>query len=313
MNRALAAAALLMAGSAWAQENVALGASYTLDPAPNYAHSTDAGDGVQLTDGVYTVGYFWTQLSTVGWQEKKPVIVTIDLGAVRPIRGVSFSTAGGSADVRWPLAIGIFTADENRLFHEIGDLVELSAEHGSPSASEYGTHRYWTDELRTHGRHVSLVVWNEPFTFVDEIEVYGGDPEWVDEPLPGPGIADLKAYAGQLAIQAGIRTRLSRDMQALRRAAREEGVPAQTRGDVLDALASVEGELAQAGAAFGDDFRAVLPLNPWHERVLRAQARLWRARGLEWSRSPSGVRTCGIPCPSSALRTRRWSQPSRST
>ena len=64
-----------------------------------------SGDGVQLvTDGLYTEGYFWTQLSTVGWQEKKPVIVTIDLGAVRPIRGVSFSTAGGFADVRWPLA-----------------------------------------------------------------------------------------------------------------------------------------------------------------------------------------------------------------
>ncbi len=281
MNRALAAAAWLVAGPAWAQQNVALGASYTLDPAPNYAHSTDDGDGVQLTDGVYTEGYFWTQLSTVGWQEKKPVIVTIDLGAVRPIRGVSFSTAGGSADVRWPLAIGIFTAGEDGLFHEIGDLVELGAEHGSPSASGYGTHRYWTDELRTHGRHVSLVVWNEPFTFVDEIEVYAGDPEWVDEPLPGPGIADLRAYAGRLAIQAGIRTRLSRDMQALRRAAEEEGVPAQTRGEVLDGLAAVEEELAQAGAAFGDDFRAVLPLNPWHERVLRAQARLWRARGLE--------------------------------
>lgn len=127
------------------------------------------------------------------------------LAAVRPVRGVSFSTAGGAADVRWPLAIGIFTAGEDRLFHEIGDLVELSAEHGFLPASEYGTHRYRTDELRTHGRFVSLVVWNEPFTFVDEIEVYRGDAEWVDEPLPGPAIADLKAYAGRLAIQAGIR------------------------------------------------------------------------------------------------------------
>ena len=33
--------------------------------------------------------------------------------------------------------------------------------------------------------------------------------------------------------------------------------------------------------AFEDDFQAVLPLNPWHARVLRTQARLWRARGLE--------------------------------
>ena len=166
---------VLMVGPAWAQENIALGASYTLDPAPNYEHSTDDADGEQLTDGVYTEGYFWTQLSTVGWQDQKPVIVTLDLGTVMPIRGVSFSTAAGLADVRWPLAIRIFTAGEDRLFHEVGDLVELSAEHGSPPATEYGTHRYWTDQLRTHGRHVSLVVWNEPFTFVDEIEIYGGE------------------------------------------------------------------------------------------------------------------------------------------
>ena len=83
------------------------------------------------------------------------------------------------------------------------------------------------------------------------------------------------------SIQNGIRTRLERDIEALREAAEEEGVPVQTRSDVLGELAAVEGELGQASAAFGDDFRAVLPLNSWHGRVLRTQAWLWRARGLE--------------------------------
>ena len=342
MQRALTAVALM---AALAQpsaadpvdrpsENIALGASYTLSPGPNYGLCTEAGDSEQLTDGMYTDGYFWAELSTVGWQEKTPSVFTLDLGAVKPIRGVSFSTAGGFADVTWPLMIRILVAGEDRVFHEIGDLVELSEQQHGPlvpqrasdaiwaregmqfsnaeihhywdrdrerypgnkltpelreriirdlnemRASQYGTYRYRTDRLRTHGRYVSLVVWNEPYTFVDEIEVWAGEPEWLKEPLPGPAIPDVQVYAGGLAIQKGIRTRLVRDIEALRAAAEEEGVPAPTRSDVLAELAAVEGELGPA-MAFGDDFRAVLPLNPWHERVLRTQARLWRARGLE--------------------------------
>ena len=337
MKRRLAAAAMLTAALAWVQgsaaaqpgENIALGARYTLDPGPNYGLCTEPGDAEQLTDGVYTEGYFWAQLSTVGWQEKTPSIFTLDLGEVMPISGVSFSTAAGFADVRWPLTIRILVAGEDEEFHEIGDLVELSEQQHGPLvpvragdalpvsfneaeihhhydanrdrypqkmapelreqilrdlhealAGQYGTYRYRTDRLRAHGRYVSLVVWNEPYTFADEIEVYAGEPEWVNEPLPGPAIADVKEYAGGLAIQKGIRTRFARDIESLRKAAEEEGVPPRTRKDVLAELAAVEGEMG-AATAFGDDFQAVLPLNPWHARVLRTQARLWRARGLE--------------------------------
>ena len=335
MKGRLTAAAVLMAawvqGSAAAQpgENIALGARYTLDPGPNYGLCTEPGDYEQLTDGEYTDGYFWAQLSTVGWQEKTPSIFTLDLGEVMPIRGVSFNTAAGFADVRWPLTIRVLVAGEDEEFHEIGDLVELSAQQHGPLvpkragealpvsfneaeihhhydanrdrypqkmtpdlreqilrdlhealAGQYGTYRYWTDRLRAHGRYVSLVVWNEPYTFVDEIEVYAGEPEWVNEPQPGPAISDVKEYAGGLAIQKGIRTRLMRDIESLRKAAEEEGIPPQTGRDVLAELAAVEGEMGPA-TDFGDDFQAVLPLNPWHARVLRTQAWLWRARGLE--------------------------------
>ena len=374
MKSTLSAVVLLMAGLAWSQdaavtpgtvprdrpsENIALGASYTLDPRPNYGLCTEPGDFEQLTDGAYTDGYFWAQPSTVGWQEKTPSIVTLDLGAVKPIRGVSYHTAAGFADVKWPLMIRILVASEDKEFHEVGDLVQLSAQQHGPlapmkasdamwsldgmsfneaeidhhynlnrdrypeemtaelrqqilrdldeeRAATYGTYRYWTDQLRTHGRYVSLVVSNQPFTFVDEIEVYAGEGEWVNEPLPGPAIADLSievhggeggewvvepppepaiadlsAYSPQTAIEKGIRTRLVRDIEALREAAAAEGVPPQTKRDVLGELAFVEGVLEQASTAFGDDFRAVLPLNSWHERVLRTQAWLWRARGLK--------------------------------
>ena len=113
MNWILAAVALLMSGLTGAQgtalsptahrtvpterpsENIALGASYTIEPSPNYGLCSDPGDSEQLTDGVYTEGYFWAQQSTVGYQEKTPSIVILDLGAVKPIRGVSYHTAGG--------------------------------------------------------------------------------------------------------------------------------------------------------------------------------------------------------------------------
>ena len=351
MKITMAAVALLIAGQAWAQdtalsptahrtvpthrpsENIALGASYTMEPGPNYWLCTDPGDSEQLTDGVYTEGFFWAQTSTVGYQEKTPSIVTLDLGAVKPIRGVSYHTAGGFMGSTWPLTIRILVAGENEEFHEIGDLVQLSeAQHGplapmratdamwavdtvgfrqdqihyhynlnrdrfpekmtpelreqvlsdlyKTRAEQYGTYRYWTDRLRTHGRYVSLIVWSDPYTFVDEIEVYAGEPEWVDEPLPGPAITDVKVYAGRLAIEKGIRTRLTQDIEALRQTA-EDGIPAQTQSDVLGELATVEASMRQATRAFGDDFEAVLPLNSWHERVLRTQAWLWRGRGLE--------------------------------
>ncbi len=311
-------------------DNIALGASYTLEPGPNYGFCTDAGDYTQLTDGEYTDGYFWLQKSTVGWQAKAPTIVTLDLGQVQPIRGVSFSTAGGFADVEWPLTIRILVGDEDGKFHEVGDLVRLNEDQHGPlvprkadpdiwraegfsnaevhhhylfnldrfgpeftaevreavlrdateqRAAKYGTYIYWTDRLRTHGRYVSLMVWNDPFTFVDEIEVYRGEPEWLDEPLTGQGVPNPEAYAKQLAIQKGSRTRLVQDIEVLRGAAQERGVPVQTRKDVLDELAHVEANLGSATES-GDDFQTILPLNPWHERVMRTQARLWRAAGL---------------------------------
>lgn len=84
-------------------ENLALGKRYTLDPNPNYRLCTDSQDKVQLTDGIFTEGYFWTQMTTVGWSNAQPVKITIDLETVQPIRGISFNTAAGVAQVQWPI------------------------------------------------------------------------------------------------------------------------------------------------------------------------------------------------------------------
>jgi hypothetical protein len=71
-------------------ENIALGKAYTLEPIPDYTHCTDADDLKQLTDGKYVKEYFWTQQGTEVGPGKSPVIITIDLGLICLISGVSF-------------------------------------------------------------------------------------------------------------------------------------------------------------------------------------------------------------------------------
>jgi hypothetical protein len=61
-------------------DNLAAGRSYTLWPAPDYGHCTDPGDATQLTDGLSTADYFWTQQGTVGWTSPS-------YARIRPARG----------------------------------------------------------------------------------------------------------------------------------------------------------------------------------------------------------------------------------
>ena len=79
--------------------NIALHKHYTLEPAPTYGDcSLDPGRAL-LTDGTYTQGYFWVQKTSVGWVHSRPVVITIDLGRVEPVAGLSYSTAAGVAGV----------------------------------------------------------------------------------------------------------------------------------------------------------------------------------------------------------------------
>ncbi len=269
--------------------NIARGAAYTLTPAPAYAHCTDAGDATQLTDGVYTEGHFWTQKSTVGWSGCLPVIV-MDLGKAQPIRGVSYNTAAGVAGVQWPEKIILLVAGEDKKFHEIGDLAAISKKHRTPATDGYALHRFWTDELKTWGRYVAFMVQAEPFIFVDEIEVYAGEPGWMDTSLPGPAYADAKDYQEQTRIRDAVRRRITRDANAISKDALSSNIRKRARKHLmkeLDAISEAAEVLAFQG---GDDFRALLPLNPLHAKVFRAQARLWQAQGnpplVLWQNNP---------------------------
>lgn len=255
-------------------ENIALGKSYRLDPRPNYAHCTDSGDQSQLTDGQYSRGYFWTQATTVGWNHVGSATITIDLGAVQPIRGVSFNTAAGRAGVAWPAGIIVLVSDDGKTSYPVGELVNLSMRHGA-APSDYATHRFWTDALRTHARYVTfLVTPGGPYAFVDEIEVYLGEPDWVKMPFDSDGVTDPKAYL----LHAAFEQRIRKDLLAIRE--RANGASEDARPKILSELAAVEREIPSMPRQHDRLGRATLPLNPLHAKVFLAQSMLWRARGI---------------------------------
>ena len=252
-----------------------------MEPAPQYEHCLDAGDATQLTDGQYVSGYFWTQPGCVGWSGQRTVIITIDLGADRPISGVSFNTAAGAAGVKWPESITLLVAGDDGLFHHVGDLVALSTRKSAPPAEGYAVHKFQTDELRTHGRKLALVVNGEPFTFCDEIEVLKGDDAWLSEPLPGPGEPNVAAWTKNLLTHEGVKRRIRQDADAgarprmqnaaLRRSYRE--LDAALRGDWRRCRSSM-GRISKPSCRSTPPMRACL--TRWRKRVARE-----RRGGLE--------------------------------
>lgn len=252
--------------------NLALGRPYTLDPKPNYALCTDPGDVTQLTDGAHSSGHFWTQAGTVGWQNVPMAQITIDLGGVRAIQGASFHTAAGTASVSWPASITILVSDDGRNFHEAGDLVSLSAAHGLPKPEGYAAHRFWTDQLATHGRFVRVIPAGGPYLFVDEIEVYQGPDALLEKPFAGQPITDTKAFFRRQQVRASVLRRIVGDAQILRAALGD-------RKEWEAELSAIVAEAARNTQQEPDTFKAVLPLNDLHARLFRVQAALWKAQG----------------------------------
>ncbi|MBI2431990.1 MAG: hypothetical protein HYV26_03885, partial [Candidatus Hydrogenedentes bacterium] len=128
-------------------------------------------------------------------------------------------------------------------------------------------------------RYVALAIVNQPFVFTDEVEVFAGDPAWLAQPLPGGAVANVREGVAQLTGEAYIRRRLTRDLEAIRSAmavAEIESAAKETLSAQAGALAQ---EVATSTPEYSPEMRAILPLNPLHERVLALQAALWRAQG----------------------------------
>lgn len=167
--------ATLFCGSILAAEasNLAFGARYTFEPVARYDLTRDEGDATQLTDGRYASGHFWTSRDAVGWVESGPIRIEIDLGTVRSITDICFNTArGNNAGVSFPERVDILVSSDRKQYIALGDAYQ-----GKPHEDGgYRVQKFCAAHLAAAGRYVLLVV--QPrgrFTFMDEIEVLGGE------------------------------------------------------------------------------------------------------------------------------------------
>jgi hypothetical protein len=273
--------ALVLMGSWQQSRNIALHCPYTLQPAPNYRYCTDPDDRIQLTDGNYTQGYFWTQKSTVGWQNVSPIFIVVDLKRNVPIAGASFNTAAGVAGVEFPAAIWVLVSEDGKRWREVGDLVKASNEQNGPPPSQgYAVHRFWTDRWQTFGRFVAFVIIPQgSFCFVDEIEVYEGDASRATQPLVSEEVTDLKVFAQKKEIERCALRRFRSDLETLKQLIKRASLDEAKRS-------ALKSRLDELAAGFPKDFRVsdpasfqtILPLNEWHAQLFKVQAQLWRAK-----------------------------------
>ncbi len=260
-------------------ENIALGASYTMTMQGRYSHCADADDNVQLTDGLYTEGYFWTQPSTVGWRASRPAHVTIDLGEAQPIRGMSFGSAAGVAGVTWPASLVIYVSDDGESWYDVADLVALNNQHDPlPPFGQYSAVRLWTDQLRTHGRFVHVAIEpGGPYVFCDEIEIFRGEDAWLAEARAGESVTDPGQHVSDRIATRRIREHLVEVLTMVRSTIAD--TPGATRAGLQATAGELVGAIEEMPVVSVADFRAVLPMTDLERDIYALQAEVWRAQG----------------------------------
>jgi hypothetical protein len=263
-------------------EKIAKGKSYTFNIAPNYNFCSDPVDATQLTDGIYTSGYFWTQKTTVGWQKTSPIIITIDLGKIEPIRGVAFNTAAGTAGVTWPLSISILASDDGSKYFAVGDLIAISNKRESPSEKGYVVHQYWTDSLKTHGRYMQLVIEpGDPFCFVDEIEIYRGDDSWLSQQPMGESTPGGIEFFQTKTLNNSIKSRLNTDLRVARNEIKNSGLSEKEIFNLLEDLEGIENSISGLPSVAPRTFSAIFPINDLQARIYSTIAKMRQMEGAQ--------------------------------
>ena len=282
--------ALSFASCAYAQDNIALGKTVTFSAKPNYSYSTDPDDITQLTDGEYSTEgkqneaegskSIWVQKGTVGWQRITPVVITIDLGAVQPISGASFSTGGGAAGVAFPTGIYMAVSDDGKIWHAAGDLVALSRVNGTPPKEGYAAFRYVTHDMHTKGRYISFAVISTPFVFSDEIEVFKGEDAWLNQPTPGEVISNIKEYANASQIRSAAQRRLYDDISEIKKEIGNSTISAAQKSTFTARLDEDKTKATQM-PELSRDFKTILPLDDTHRDILAVRGELLAAEGMQ--------------------------------
>ncbi|MBQ9336976.1 MAG: discoidin domain-containing protein [Lentisphaeria bacterium] len=242
--------------------NLALNRPYVLKPRAGYKRCMDDGDAVQLTDGKFTKGFFWTQKSTVGWTKQPFAHITVDLGKVEPIRGFLLSFAGNS-NGGYPEAIHIYTSNDQKDWYYLGDLLGTSEEEiGKADREHYFLYRAASMNMPTCGRWVCFTVKipGKHF-FADEVMVFKGDDKLL---AAGPvGIKVDSPGSSFMAVQ--MRAHFRKDADAILAAAK--ALPADQQKQLAQDLDKIVAIPDKFENVLKDDFIPLLPLHPIQERV----------------------------------------------
>lgn len=270
-----------------ADENIALHQKVEANPASNYSLTIDR-DPQRLTDGIYAstkakwdekhqTSSLWVQEGALSWSNKKPVILTIDLGKVQPIAGLIYSTAAGKAGVVWPNHIYAASSDDGKTWHYIGDLVKLSET--QPPAEGYANLRYMAHNLKTHGRYVSLGVMQDFVVTIDEIEVLRGDDSLLNQSA-GREIPPLEQFVAHEAVTSKARNRQNADIAAIRDLIDKSTLSA-TQKSTFESRLEKDATATENMEPLPVDFKTIIPLTDIHRDILAVHGAAMAAQGFK--------------------------------
>jgi hypothetical protein len=268
-------------GTVYTAQNVALGAGYTMNPAPNYQYTTNAGDATELTDGALasTGSYMWVQADkAVGWRQKSLITITVDLGVSTPISGVDVSGAGGISEVSFPRAYFVLTSEDNSNWYFAGEVGALAWQTGTPTLDNlttYTTNLFAGRGLQTRGRYVKLlVVPNAFYTVFDEVRIWSGSPDWTQQGWLTTSDEDTVAACMPNALLA---RRIRYDLDSLQSVLDGSGIEASASNEIRAGIVSAG---TDAVTVTNTATNTVFPIGATHSNLFALQARLWRESGL---------------------------------
>ncbi|MDD2708352.1 MAG: hypothetical protein PHV34_10110 [Verrucomicrobiae bacterium] len=267
-------------------QNLARGKSCTLVPKPNYGLFSNVANDCRLTDGVVYEGKgcFWLQPSTVGWNNISAAIITIDLGKMEPIGGMSFHTSfDGPMNVMWPQSIKMFVSEDGENYIYLGDMVNLSwDEKLPPELAPFGEeprkvfHAY-SAKVEAKGRYVRMVV-QSPLIFCDEIEIFKGNAELLQKPVAGQKVSDIRAFLCDLKPLEDASIRLLRDLSLVRK--RVSRLKPGDFDSFEKRISEIGGEIAERKSSCFPVSKAITPLNQLHRRILQINAGILRKQNF---------------------------------
>jgi hypothetical protein len=151
-------------------QNLALNKRYTMSDDPNYGYLEQNLSKTALTDGQYTIGLFWDEKTTLGWEGIKMVGITIDLLKEEKISSVSFNSARGKkAGVYFPSSVMVFFSNDNKSFRYVGD----ATSNVDNLPGDYAVRKFLIESINQSSRYVMLKIFaTQNNIFCDEIEVF---------------------------------------------------------------------------------------------------------------------------------------------